>query len=246
MQTMVLQDDRVAERAAAERAATPRRATAREAPASEGAGARSSDGSAWDRKKRATRAELRRAAVALVADRGLQAVTVDEIAAAAGVSTRTFFNYFPTKEDAVAGWDAELMTELASHLRDRPADEPALDALAASLQEVLAPGAVGTAEADALLQRLRVVQADPHLVAHQVRRFGEIERQLVAALAERRGTDPEHDHYAALVVASVLAAGRAALMAWCADGGRWPLDEVMAWHLRIVGDGLAEPERNAP
>lgn len=197
----------------------------------------------WDRRKRATRAALRRAAVRLVEDRGLAQVTVEDIAAAAGVSPRTFFNYFPTKEDAVVGWDPGLLAELVAHLRARPAAEAPLPALAATLLEVFAPADV---DVDDRLRRLQVARSDPHLMAHQVLRFGDTERELVAALAERRGTEPAHDHYAALVVASVLAAGRAALMAWCADGGRWPLDEVMAWHLRIVGDGLAEPERNAP
>lgn len=195
----------------------------------------------WDRRKRATRNALRRAAVRLVEARGLGAVTVEDIAAAAGVSTRTFFNYFPTKEDAVVGWDPGLLAELVGHLRARPAGEAPLQALGATALEVLSPADV---DVDDRLRRLRVTRGDPHLMAHQVLRFGETERELVAALAERRGTDPAHDHYAALVVAAALAAGRAALMAWCDDGGQRPLDQVLADHFRIVGDGLAEPERS--
>lgn len=197
--------------------------------------------SGWDRKKRATRADLRRAAVDLVEERGLGAVTVDEIAAAAGVSTRTFFNYFPSKEDAVVGWEPALLQEMVAHLRTRPVGEPPLQALGASFLEVFPPG---DADVSGLLQRLRVTRSDPHLVAHQVRRFGETERELVAALAERRGTDPAHDHYAALVVATALAAGRAALMAWCDGGGRRSLRQVLTQHLDIVAHGLAEPGRS--
>jgi AcrR family transcriptional regulator len=195
----------------------------------------------WDRKKRATRAALRRAAVRLVEARGLAQVTVEDIAAAAGVSPRTFFNYFPTKEDAVVGWDPGLLAELVAHLRARPVTESPLQALGATLLEVFAPADV---DVDDRLRRLRVARSDPHLMAHQVLRFGDTERELVAALADRRGTEPAHDHYAALVVAAVLAAGRAALMAWCDDGGRRSLDRVLADHLRVLGEGLAEPERN--
>ncbi len=191
-----------------------------------------------ERKKRETRNALRRAAVSLVAERGLHAVTVEEIAAAAGVSTRTFFNYFRTKEDAVVGYDPLKTEEIAARLRSRPQGEGGFEALRASVLEVLPSTDVSPAE---LLERLRTVGSDPHLLAHHVRCFGEVERALTEALAERRGTEADLDTYAGLVVACVLAAGRAALMAWCHAGGREPLSAVLARHLDLVGAGLASP-----
>src|SRR4051812_48235481 len=56
-----------------------------------------------ERKKRATRLALHRAALELVGTHGLDGVSIEQIAARADVSTRTFFNYFSTKEDAVIG-----------------------------------------------------------------------------------------------------------------------------------------------
>jgi AcrR family transcriptional regulator len=192
----------------------------------------------WDRRKRATRTALRQAAVALADARGLSGVTVEEIAAEAGVSTRTFFNYFPTKEDAIIGWDPSAIAELVDHLLRRPAHERPVEAVRHTLAEVILPG---DGDYRTLLRRLQVIRSDHHLVAHYVLRFGDTEQALVAALAERRGTDAATDRYAALVAASVLAASRVALMAWCEDEGRVPLGEVMAEHLDALGAGLPEP-----
>jgi AcrR family transcriptional regulator len=194
-----------------------------------------------ERKKQATRAALRRSAVALVASRGLAAVTVEDIAADANVSARTFFNYFPSKEDAISGWDPAVLAEMAEGLRDRPAGEAAPAALRAVLLETLSPF---DADHRDLLERLRVIRSDPHLVAHYVSRWDDTERRLVAALAERRGSDAGADRYAALVVAVTLAASRAAMMSWCDREGRVPLAAELAIHLDVLGSGLAEPERS--
>ncbi|MDA8341253.1 MAG: TetR family transcriptional regulator [Actinomycetota bacterium] len=199
--------------------------------------------SGWDRRKRATRQALKHAAAALVEERGLCGVTVEEIAAAAGVSTRTFFNYFPTKEDAVIGWDPSVLAELVDHLRHRPPAEAPLDAVRETIATAVSPTDGDYRE---LLRRLQVTRSDPHLLAHYALRFGDTERELAAALAERRGTDPAHDRYASLVVAAVLAAGRVALMSWCDAEGRLPLARVLAEHLEILAAGLKEPRGAHP
>ena len=76
-----------------------------------------------ERKKLATRLALHEAALRLVAERGLDAVSVDDIADQADVSPRTFFNYFPSKVDAVLGLDPEAPRRQADAFLGRPADE---------------------------------------------------------------------------------------------------------------------------
>ena len=75
-----------------------------------------------ERKKTETRVAIQQAVLFLALGRGLDAVTVDEIAAAANVSVRTFHNYFGSKEEAlVAAWVSEFKVYVDA-LRDRPAE----------------------------------------------------------------------------------------------------------------------------
>ena len=105
-----------------------------------------------ERRRRQTSADIRDAAVRLARDRGFDKVTVDEICAEAGISSRTFFNYFPNKESAIAYGPsdippelvadfvaagpasysvvlAELITLAAHHLRDMPPEREQAEAM---------------------------------------------------------------------------------------------------------------------
>lgn len=75
-------------------------------------------------KKERTRQALSRAAIAIVASDGIDALTADRIAAGAGVSRRTLFNYFPRVEDVLTATMDEVMQERLAVLVARPAEEP--------------------------------------------------------------------------------------------------------------------------
>ena len=104
-----------------------------------------------ERKKLATRRSLRRIALDLVAERGFAHVTVEDIAEAADVSPRTFFNYFPSKEAALFGADPERIAALGERLVPRMPGETALEALRV----------VFVGEARALAEELVALGGDP-------------------------------------------------------------------------------------
>ncbi|MGO1562494.1 MAG: TetR family transcriptional regulator [Actinomycetaceae bacterium] len=143
-----------------------------------------------ERKKVQTRRALHRSAVELVAERGLAQSTVEDIAEAAGVSTRTFFNYFPTKESAVLGIHPEEADDVAGRLRDRPAEETPTEAVRGCLREYAERLA-----ADKGLWRLRrsIVLRDPSMFAALASATTAVERAVAVALAERMGVDAAED-----------------------------------------------------
>jgi AcrR family transcriptional regulator len=160
-----------------------------------------------ERKKRRTRAALRRAALSLTVERGLDHVTVDEIAAAAEVSPRTFFNYFASKEEAVVGDDPDARRLLLEHLRERPADEPPLVALGAALATYADEMA---ADHDLWTLRRALLEQHPELLPRLLGASASAEREVAAALAERAGLPAGHP-YPALVASVALAAARTAV-----------------------------------
>src|SRR5699024_9386238 len=88
-----------------------------------------------ERKKLETRRLIRRVALDLSRERGLEHLTVEAIAERAGISPRTFFNYFTHKEDALVT-DASSVTESIRRLViDRPAHETPLHAIRATITE---------------------------------------------------------------------------------------------------------------
>lgn len=87
-------------------------------------------------QKAATREALHQAALRMFEERGYDATTVKDIAAAASVTERTFFRYFPSKEDLVVGELIDVLQPLAEEIRRRPADEPPLRAVLNALLAV--------------------------------------------------------------------------------------------------------------
>lgn len=167
-----------------------------------------------ERNKLATRAALSWAAIRLIVERGYDHVFVEDIAAEAGVSPRTFNNYFSSKAEAVASRHLDRCLLVAEGLRERPAEEPLWEAITAAVLAQFAPGPEVTAhprpDRDAWVAGLRLMMAVPALQAETLRASAMAEAAVADAVGERTGTDPAVDMYPKLVAAVVLAANNVA------------------------------------
>jgi AcrR family transcriptional regulator len=166
-----------------------------------------------ERKRRLTRVRLQEAALRLVAEHGLEAVTVDDISGAVDVSSRTFFNYFPTKEDALAGDQGWLPP--AEEVRRILLDERSPE-LVADLQRVLHVALPGLAARREEMQLRRTVfERHPTLLRAALAVFLTEELRLQAVVTERlAGASPSLPRLVAVLTTSVL---RATLDTWMAD-----------------------------
>ncbi len=197
-----------------------------------------------ERKKLATRRSLRRHALDLVARRGFTNVTVEDIAEAADVSPRTFFNYFPSKEAAVFGGDPDRAASLRERLVRAVPGESAL----AALHVVIADDAQAAADEirelgdDPVdwLRRMKEARSDPHLRAARAAQMALVERAAAEGLATRLGVDLDQDPYPALLAAVGASAFRASISMWAGSGGEVPLSRFVDLAFRALADGLPE------
>lgn len=162
-----------------------------------------------DRKKLDTRKALSDAALSLVFERGLDNVTREDIAARAGVSVRTFGNYFTGKYDVLAYRQVERVRRSLVVLRGRPAGEPIWTAISAAVSEPLeADGADDFLPSSAHLTELRKLLLAPEA---RLAISNEVFADWVEVIAERTGTDPRRDMYPRLLAGVVRAVVEAAL-----------------------------------
>jgi AcrR family transcriptional regulator len=177
--------------------------------------AKSADGSGLrQRKLQATRERLTRAAMALFLERGFEATTIDDIAAAADVSRRSFFHYFASKEDVVAAWQEGAAAALVAEVVGRPAGETMLtaaeNAIAAALKRI------DPAEAAAMS---RLKRDNPALQARDQLKYEKLERALAEGLAQRART--KSDQLKARLVAMIATgAMRVGGESWIGEGAR--------------------------
>jgi AcrR family transcriptional regulator len=152
-----------------------------------------------ERKKQATREALARAGLELFVERGYDETTLDEIADAAGVSTRTIFAYFPSKEDILFSMLERMGRALARALQERP---PGVDALTA-LREFILSTAPEKTELDCRLAQ--AITSDATLASHRRARIGQLQEVLAAAIADDLGVGGD-DRRPQIAAASLTAA----------------------------------------
>ena len=179
-----------------------------------------------------SRAELERRALQLFAERGFDATTVDDIAAAAGIGRRTFFRYFASKNDAVWGEFDQGLTSLRAQLAGSP---PSLPLLAALREAVLVFNRFDPAEVVWHRERMRLILTVPALQAHSTLRYAAW-REVVAEFAGARLGQPADALLPQVVAHSTLGAAITAYEQWLRDpGADLPalMDEAMS---ALAGD----------
>jgi AcrR family transcriptional regulator len=199
-----------------------------------------------EHKKRTTRLALRAAALDLVSDRGYGRVTVEDMAIAAGVSVRTFFNYFESKEAALVGDDPEQIAAMTEQLLALPAEIPPLEALHTVLVDRLSRISedidLSGEDHEIWRRRMAVINSQPEVMVAYAKNLMKLEHALTDALVSRLGGGEHYRMYAAVMTASTLGAVRVAGSIWGGLAGDSSLVEVSTAALDLLARGLCEEE----
>jgi AcrR family transcriptional regulator len=192
-----------------------------------------------DQQKDQTRFDLSLAAFELAREHGLASVRVPQIAAATGVSPRTFNNYFPSKEAAIVWPTTWRGSRLAASLGDRPADEPLADALAEAVAGLYEQDEVDGLPAGWFRDFRALVAREPALHGEYLKATSAVEGALADAIARRLGVG--QGELEPLVLAGVVAgAERAAVLYWARHAPTAPaLTEVVRAAVGMALRGMA-------
>jgi mycofactocin system transcriptional regulator len=131
-----------------------------------------------------SREELEETAFSLFAARGFDATTVDDIAAAAGIGRRTFFRYFPSKNDIPWGAFEQELERMRTRLRAVPADVPVMDAIREALVDF---NRVDPTVVPLHRRRMGLILRVPTLFAHSTLRFTAWREVIAEFVAARTG-----------------------------------------------------------
>src|SRR5438132_551575 len=190
-----------------------------------------------ERRKRLTAAELEAAALRLFGERGFDSVTVDDIAAEADVSRRTFFRYFASKEDVLLADHFVQLARLRDAMAARPPDEPILTALRNALLSM-----TGDFEdrKEMVILRGRIMRDTPSLQARSLVHQKAWEDAMQEMVAERLHVDPTVDLRPGVVSAATLAAMRVAYTNWLTTGATGDLIAQTTEALDLLDGGLQQ------
>lgn len=189
------------------------------------------EGGLRERKRAATRAAVTAVARSLTAERGLNGYTVEEVCERAEISRRTFFNYFPTKEDAIIGHaDDEIPQDVVEEFVACGASSPPgeisptlfrdLIRLSLKLSEHMA------ASEEETRQLIGVVKKEPQLVLRIIGATEHREAQFARDVARREGVAPDHP-VVQMAVALLGTIARKSSMAYFSDGNTRPYSELL-------------------
>jgi len=177
-----------------------------------------------DIARAAIRAELAQVALVLLGREGFDRVTVNDLAAAAGVSRSTFLRYFASKEEAVLGAFDDQGRQVADALRARPVDEDDWTALRRALDTLIA---IYRQDPVGSLAMARLVQDTPALCARRLEKQSGWQPLLAATLAERHGATDDPGLRPTVLTAVALDCLNIAVSRWTDSDGALDLEPLV-------------------
>jgi AcrR family transcriptional regulator len=198
-----------------------------------------------ERKKLATRQALGAAAMRLAIERGLDNVLVEDIAATANVSTRTFNNYFASKYEAICALMLDRSYRIGEELRARPPGEGLWEAITNAALGVYAVSSV--APDPEVIAGIRLVTSSPALRGEYLKALAIAQYELAEAIAARCGGAAAGPYFTRGLAGAVTSALQAASERWLFAEPPVPIVPVVESALRELAEGLTavlpEPAR---
>ncbi|MBY3394791.1 TetR family transcriptional regulator [Rhizobium laguerreae] len=162
-----------------------------------------------ERKRRQTRERIEQAAMTLFLQRGFEATTIEDITEAADVSKRSFFDYFPSKEEVVFAWQDAFADRLMAAIAARPAEEPSVAAVEAAITATV----IASVDEPGLALG-ELIHRTPALKARDQLKYAKLEQKLAEALLLRKGGDPLERPRMRVLAAIVIGALRVGAELW--------------------------------
>lgn len=188
-----------------------------------------------ERKKRDRRRSIEAVALSRFEKNGFDSTTIDEIAAAADIAPRTFFSYFPTKEDVVLADYADRLERTTDELGRRPKAEAPWLALRQSFAVVAADY---EAERGAMIRRFAIMAANPSVQARSLQLQAGWEDTVAAVLTQRTGAAVD-DITPRLMSSAALACMRSSIRHWMLTGHQRSLPGLVEASFDRLAAGLS-------
>ena len=201
-----------------------------------------------ERKKLATRNALQQAALELITLKGLHNVTIEDIAEAADVSNRTFFNYFPSKEEVLCANVYDLGDEIADYIASSTERLDSLTLLKNAILETLLETLTANSGIDKrqlLKSKMEIIYNEPQLFMAFAAAMVKMEKKVFFAMQERftknnpeTPLDSDTAIYLASVVTGIFAVTRAMLMLWVMRNDTPPIEEMILRGIAQLENGF--------
>lgn len=188
-----------------------------------------------ERAQRAVKDELTLVSQDLFLRKGYDATTVDDLAAVAGMSRRTFFRYFASKDDVILGKYDIFSDAIEIALHERPATESTWIALRRSF-DVVVDHFDDPAKSERAVQLHRMILGNPSLTSGELVRMSRLQNRLAAVLRKRVRPlrhDPDDPRFDVLAGAA-LACLKVATSTWTASNGSRPLQVILDQAMSVL------------